>query len=262
MGCKAASVATGFVATDGAAGNSTDHILTIDKYAAAIAIAGVVADGAVAFYRNGLTPDVQATAGVVAFIPGDRAVLHVEAAVTDHTHTAAAVRDRLNFVIADRAAVHGEISDIRATVFHPYATAAFCACSYACVVADLAAVHGERAATHQHTPVGVAADLTVVHGECAVAHQHAAIVVANFAAVHGECGVFRHINALSTVKAAIIFFAVGNSALPLPAAVAVAEDKCSFDIDCIVACFSRKRMTVQTEVKGLAFGNYGVGPLI
>ena len=195
--------ARGVVAADGAVGDRAFPAAD-GKYTAAVAIAGVVADGAIAFYRNGLTPDVQATAGVVTFIPGDRAVLHVEAAVTDHTHTAAAVRDRLNFVIADRAAVHGEISDIRLIVFHPYATAAFCATSCARVVADLAAVHGERAATHQHA---------------------AAVVVADRAAVHGEGGVVYYINAISTVKAAIIFFAVGNNALPLSAAVAVAEDK-------------------------------------
>ena len=204
MGCKAASVATGFVATDGAVGDRAFPAAD-GKYTAAVAIAGVVADGAIAYYRNGLTPDVQATAGVVAFIPGDRAVLHVETAVTDHTHTAAAVRERLNFVIADRAAVHGEISDIRLIVFHPYATAA-CRTRRSCelVVADLAAVHGERAATHQHA---------------------AAVVVADRAAVHGEGSVVYYINAISTANAAIIFFAVGNNALPLPAAVAVAEDK-------------------------------------
>ena len=223
--------------------------ISIDEYAAAVTTARVTADGAVVFYRNGLTPDVQATARVVAFIPGDRAVLHIEAAVTVHTHTAAAENVRLNFVIADRAAVHGKVAwnlfltTIKRVfiILYPYATAAFCATSCARVVADLAAIHGERAATHQHA---------------------AAVVVADRAAVHGEDGVVYYINAISTVKAAIIFFAVGNNALPLPAAVAVAEDKRSIDIDCIAICFSRKRMAVQTEVKGLVFGNYGVGPLI
>ena len=237
--------ARGVVAADGAVGDRAFPAAD-GKYAAAFATARVAADGAIAFYRNGRTPDVQATAGVVAFIPGDRAVLHIEAAVTVHTHTAAAENARLNFVIADRAAVHGKVaqSSLTATprfiIFHPHATAAFCATSCARVVADLAAVHGERAA----------------------AYDHAAIVAADFAAVHFKYGIVYYINAFSTVKAAIIFFAVGNNALPLPAAVAVAEDKCSIDIDCIATCFSRKRMAVQTEVKGLAFGNYGVGPLI
>lgn len=196
--------ARGVVAADGAVGDRAFPAAD-GKYAAAFATARVAADGAIAFYRNGRTPDVQATAGVVAFIPGDRAVLHIEAAVTVHTHTAAAENARLNFVIADRAAVHGEISDIRVIVFHPYATAACCAFSYACVVADFAAIHGERAAAHQHAP---------------------AVVVADRTAVHGEDGVVYYINAISTANAAI-FFAVGNNALPLLAAVAVAEDKCS-----------------------------------
>ena len=234
------------VSFDDIADLAGEGITSIEHYLAVRARGVVAADGAIAFYRNGRTPDVQATAGVVAFIPGDRAVLHIEAAVTVHTHTAAAENARLNFVIADRAAVHGKVaqSSLTATprfiIFHPHATAAFCATSCARVVADLAAVHGERAA----------------------AYDHAAIVAADFAAVHFKYGIVYYINAFSTVKAAIIFFAVGNNALPLPAAVAVAEDKCSIDIDCIATCFSRKRMAVQTEVKGLAFGNYGVGPLI
>ena len=72
-------------------------------------------------------------------------------------------------------------------------------------MADFAAIHGERAAAHQHAP---------------------AVVVADRTAVHGEDGVVYYINAISTANAAI-FFAVGNNALPLLAAVAVAEDKCS-----------------------------------
>ena len=215
MGRKAAALATGFVATDGAAGNSTGHICTIDEYAAAFAIAGVVADGAVFDFKlAGLAADIQAAAGsrsgsvcsvIAALVVGDLAALYDEVACATRVHTAAtAVTSSFICVVADLAAVHGEISDIRVIVFHPYATAASRAFSYARVVADLAAVHGERAATHQHA---------------------AAVVVADRAAVHGEDGVVYYINAISTVKAAIIFFAVGNNALPLPAAVAVAEDK-------------------------------------
>ena len=127
--------ARGVVAADGAVGDRAFRAAD-GKYAAAITTARVAADGAIAFYRNGLTPDVQATAGVVAFIPGDRAVLHIEAAVTVHTHTAAAVNLRLNFVIGDLAAVHGKVaqSSLTATprfiIFHPHATAAFCRIRY------------------------------------------------------------------------------------------------------------------------------------
>ena len=201
----------GVVTADGAVGDRAFPAAD-GKYTAAFATARVTADGAIAFYRNGLTPDVQATAGVVAFIPGDRAVLHIEAAVTVHTHTAAAENARLNFVIADLAAVHGKVaqSSLTATprfiILYPYATAAFCATSCARVVADLAAVHGERAATHQHAP---------------------AVVVADRAAVHGEDGVVYYINAISTENAAISICGVGNSSIILLAAVAVAEDKCS-----------------------------------
>ena len=203
----------GVVAADGAVGDRAFPAAD-GKYAAAFAIAGVVADGAVFDFKlAGLAADIQAAAGsavgsvwaiIAALVVGDRAALYDEVACATRVHTAAtAVTNSFICVVADRAAVHGEISDIRAIVFHPYATAAFCAFSYACVVADLAAVHGERAAAYQHAP---------------------AVVVADRAAVHGEDGVVYYINAISTANAAI-FFAVGNNALPLPAAVAVAEDK-------------------------------------
>ena len=190
--------------------------------------------------------DGRGCAIIAALVAGDRTAPYDEVALASRVHTTA-VAAAFICVIADLAAVHGEVSLNRIGVSYTYTgtTAKITSRTiYECVVADLAAVHGERAAVYIYTPVGVAADLTAVHGKRAFVYLNTAIVPADRAAVHGEGSAAVYIDAFATGKAAIRIFRVGNSSIILPAALAVAEDKRSINTNRVTSSIC-ERMAVQ-----------------
>ena len=177
---------------------------------------------------------------IAALVVGDRAALYDEVACATRIHTAA-VAAAFICVIADLAAVHGEVSLNRIGVSYTYTgTTAkiIIRIICVCVAADLAAVHGKRAAVYIYTPAGVVTDLAAIHNERAVVY----------------C------NACTGVFCAIRPHAVGNIAVILFAAVAITEDKRSIDLDRVAFILADicERIAVQAEVKGLIFGHYDV----